>query len=411
VKQNFPTKKTMVPIVSEINEVFHKINYLKSLIENINNNASFMETLNFISSTFSSFIPYNYIGIGLISEDKKHVKASYGVSDGSIVGFPEKLKGTNWLISETSLGKLIDTGEARMINDLEEYCEGKPMKLYNKVLLEAGVRASIALPLQVSGEPMGVIFFSSTRKNVYTQEHMKFLETLANSIAISLNQNIFVSDIVFSSILALAKLAEARDEDTGEHLDRMAVYARTIAELLYENNIYTDEITMEYIDNIEHFSPLHDIGKVGIRDGILLKPGKLTTEEFAEMKKHACYGAEVLKAADKNIQKHDKSLFGMGTDIAEGHHEKWDGSGYPYGRKGIEIPLSARIAALADVFDALTSKRPYKEAFSLETAVEIIREGRGKHFDPVIVDIFLAHFTRIEHVYYKYKVQKDAESA
>lgn len=403
IKRNLPTKKTITPIVSEINDMFHKINYLISLIENINNNDSFMETLNFISNTFSSFIPYNYIGIGLISEDRRFLKASYGVSDGTIVGFPERIMGTSWLINETSLGDLMEKGETRIINDLEAYCEDKPLKLYNKVLLEAGVRASISLPLFVSDEPVGVIFFSSTGKNVYTAEHMKFLKTLANSIAISLNKNIFVNDILFSSILALAKLAEARDEDTGEHLDRMAVYSRTIAELLYENNCYSDEITLEYIDNIERFSPLHDIGKVGIRDGILLKPGGLTPEEFVEMKRHAGFGADVLKTAEKNMQKHGKNMFGMGIEIAEGHHERWDGSGYPNGKKGTEIPLSARIVALADVFDALTSKRPYKEAFTFLTAIELIREGRGKHFDPLIVDVFMASQDKIERLYNKFK--------
>lgn len=407
VKEKLPTKKTILPIVSEINEMFQKINYLISLIENINNNASFMDNLHYISDTFSAFIPYNYIGIGLISDDKKYLKASYGVSDGAIIGFPEKIRGFSWLISETSLESLIESGEARIINDLEEYCQGRPLKLYNEVLLEAGVRASITLPLKVSGEPVGVIFFSSARTNVYTEEHLKFLKTLANSLAISLNQNIFVSDIVFSSILALAKLAEARDEDTGEHLDRMSVYTRTIAELLYENNIYSDEITLEYIDNITRFAPLHDIGKVGIRDGILLKPGRLTTEEFTEMRQHASFGADVLKAAEKNMHKHGKSLFGVGIDIAEGHHEKWDGSGYPYGRKGEEIPLSARIVALADVFDALTSKRPYKEAFSFETALDIIAEGQGKHFDPVITELFLTNKDRIEQLYYKMREQPD----
>lgn len=398
-----PTRKKIMPIVSEISDMFHKINYLITLIESINNSASFMETLRFINSTFSSFIPYNYIGIALISEDKKYLKASYGVSDGSIIGMPEGVMGTTWPIRETSLKDLISLGETRIINDLEEYCADKPVKPYNQSVLESGIRSSISLPLKVSGEPMGVIFFSSRNKDVYNEEHVNFLRTLANSIAISLNQNLFISDIIYSSILALAKLAEARDEDTGEHLDRMSRYSRLIAQLLYENNVYSDEITLEYIDNIERFSPLHDIGKVGIRDGILLKPGRLTPEEFEEMKKHVTFGAQVLTTAEMNMQKKGKSLFTMGIEIAEGHHEKWDGSGYPYGRKDYEIPLSARIVAVADVFDALTSKRPYKEAFPLEMSMNIILEGRGSHFDPAIVDIFMENRERTEELYYQFR--------
>ncbi len=407
VNNQYPTQKKIRPIVNEISNMFHKINHLITLIENINNNVSFMETLNFISDTFSPYIPYNYIGIGLISEDKLKLIPTYGVSDGTVLGLPEKIRGIAWPIRETSLGELIQSGEARIINDLEKYCEGGPIKLYNKVILEAGIRSSITLPLIVSGEEVGVIFFSSTQKDAYTEEHLNFLKILANSIAISLNQTNFISDVLYSSILALAKLAEARDEDTGEHLDRMSHYTRVISEILYENDIYTDVITLEYIDALVRFCPLHDIGKVGIPDNILLKPGKLTSEEFEAMKKHAFFGADVLRSAEENLIKRGKSLFGMGVEIAEGHHEKWDGSGYPYGRKGNEIPISARIVAIADVLDALTSKRPYKEAFSLQKSIEIISEGRGTHFDPVMVDAIRNNMRRIEEAYKKFHPEYD----
>jgi len=391
-----PTKKKVTPVIQEINDIFVKFNDLKSLIENMNNNGSFMGTLNFINQTFSGLIPYNYIGIALFIEDKKLIRASYGVSDGKVVGLPENLVGKSWPIDETSLGRLLQSGKARIINDLERYTENRPLKPYNKIILEAGIRASITLPLNLAGEPIGVIFFSSTQKNVYKEEHLNILRTLANSIAISFHQNIFIDDVIYSSILALAKLAEARDEDTGEHLERMKMYSRAIAEFLYESHKHEDEITLEYIEQIERFSPLHDIGKVGIRDGILLKPGKLTAEEFEEMKKHTTFGAEVLKSAEQNIVKYRRSLFGMGIEIAQNHHEKWDGSGYPCGKKGEEIPLSARIVAVADVFDALMSKRPYKEAFSTEKSFSIIQEGRGGHFDPEIVDVFVEHRAEIE---------------
>ena len=396
---NLPIKKRITPAIQEVNDIFVKFNDLKSLIENMNNNGSFMGTLNFINQTFSGLIPYNYIGIALFDEDKKLIRASYGVSDGSVVGLPENLLGKAWPIDGTSLGKLFRSGKARIINDLESYTENQTLKPYNKIILEAGIRASITLPLNLAGQPIGVIFFSSTKKNVYKEEHLNVLRTLANSIAISFHQNIFIDDVIYSSILALAKLAEARDEDTGEHLERMKLYSRAIAEFLYESHMYEEEITLEYIEQIERFSPLHDIGKVGIRDGVLLKPGKLTSEEFEEMKKHTTFGAEVLKNAEQNIVKYRRSLFGMGIEIAQNHHEKWDGTGYPCGKKGEEIPLSARIVAIADVFDALMSKRPYKEAFSLEKSFAIIQEGRGRHFDPEIVDVFLEHRAEIEKIY------------
>ncbi len=376
-------------------------NYLISLIENINKNSSFMEILQYINKTFSSFIPYNYIGIALIDEKQEHLKASYGVSDGTIVGMPDKIIGVNWRIADTSMEKLLRTGEGRIINDLQAYCKGRPLKPYNKVILDAGIRASITLPLTVSCQAIGIIFFSSNSKNVYTNEHLTFLKTLANSIAISLDQNILIDEIRYGSVLALAKLAETRDEETGEHLERMAVYTRAIAELLYARNLYRDQLNLEYIEQLERYSPLHDIGKVGISDSILLKPGKLTPEEFNEMKKHTTFGAEVLRSAGQNIQKKGRDMFRIGIEIAESHHERWDGTGYPAGKKGLEIPLSARIVALADVFDALVSTRPYKKAFSLDTAFKMIAEGRGSHFDPVIVDIFLENRKKFEHLYYE----------
>ncbi len=399
------TQKAVQPIVGEIGEMFHKINNLISLIENINNHSSFMDTLNFINTTFSSFVPYNYIGIALIDEEKQELTASYGVSDDTIFGLPGNIMGLKWRINDTSLGKLIESGEARIINDLEKYTDKSELKPYNRALLEAGIRASITLPLKVSGRPVGVIFFSSSRKDVYHTGHLNFLNTLVNSIAISFHQNIVINDILYSSTLALAKLAEARDEDTGEHLTRMKSYSRLIAEILYDNQV-TEEITPEFIDMLERFSPLHDIGKVGISDKILLKPGRLSQEEFEEMKHHTVYGAEVLRTAEKNMGDTGKSWFGMGIEIAEGHHERYDGTGYPYGKKGKEIPLSARIVAVADVFDALTSRRPYKEAFDLDTAYAILIEGRGKHFDPEIVDLFLMNRNKVELLYHYLKYEQ-----
>lgn len=316
-----PSGGNVQPLVSEIHEMFLKINDMFELIENMNNNISFEDMLGFIRRTFSAFIPYNYIGIALFDEKKEYLRAAYGMSDGTVKGLPGNLVGKVVHINETSLGRIMESGRARIINDLEEYTSKKPLADYNEIILKAGVRSSITLPLKLADEPVGMIFFSSTRKNEYTEEHTRFLKVLVNSLAVSFRQNIFISDLLYSSILALAKLAEARDEDTGEHLDRMKEYSRAIAEFLYEEGVYIDEMTNDYIEKIGRFSPLHDIGKVGIRDGILLKPGKLTPEEFEEMKKHTLYGAEVLKAADRNLKTRGNGLFRLGIEIAENHHE------------------------------------------------------------------------------------------
>jgi putative two-component system response regulator len=189
------------------------------------------------------------------------------------------------------------------------------------------------------------------------------------------------------AIFALAKLAESRDPDTGHHLERVRSYSRILAEQLGRDSIYSNEIDAEFIRLIYLTSPLHDIGKVGIPDSVLLKPGRLSSEEFDVMKTHALLGSRTLDAA---LQRHPSAKFlQIARDIASSHHERWDGSGYPFGLVGLQIPLCARIVSLADVYDALTNKRIYKEAFSHVDARSMIVEGKGSQFDPTIVDAFL----------------------
>jgi two-component system response regulator RpfG len=182
------------------------------------------------------------------------------------------------------------------------------------------------------------------------------------------------------TLLRLAKAGEYRDEETGNHVIRMAKYSRIIAEEL--------GFTGEEADVIEMAAPMHDIGKIGIKDSILLKPGKLTPAEFELMKEHTVIGYEILKESPSKFLK-------MGAIIALGHHERYDGSGYPYGRKGEEIPIAARIVAVADVYDALISERPYKQPWTVEAALEYMTQQRGHHFDPKCFDAFKARFDAI----------------
>lgn len=191
------------------------------------------------------------------------------------------------------------------------------------------------------------------------------------------------------TILCLADLAETRDPETGEHLQRTRLYVKTLAEQLHGHPNFRDFLTDEVVEQLFKSVPLHDIGKVGVRDAILLKPGKLTAEEFElEMKKHPMYGGDALRWAEERLG-YD-SFLRCAREIAYYHHERWDGAGYPFGLKGEQIPIPARLMALADVYDALTTKRVYKEAYPHSMAREIILKGRGTHFDPETVDAFLA---------------------
>jgi CHASE2 domain-containing sensor protein len=194
-----------------------------------------------------------------------------------------------------------------------------------------------------------------------------------------------------TTILSMTALAETRDNETGGHILRTQHYMRTLAEQLATLPKYRDILDQATIDLLFHSAPLHDIGKVGVADSILLHPGKLSPEEYALMQKHTIYGYETLRKAQSLLRKeHNPSFLLIAGEIAYTHHEKWDGSGYPQGLRGEEIPLSGRMMALADVYDALIAARRYKPAYSHQQAIRFIREGSGSHFDPEVVEAFLA---------------------
>ena len=190
-------------------------------------------------------------------------------------------------------------------------------------------------------------------------------------------------------ISGLASIIESRDTETGEHVSRTREYARLIAEGALKDGIYTDQINDEYISLIYTLAPMHDVGKIVVSDTILKKPGKLTSEEFEQMKAHASSGGVVIRQILSGIS--DEDYIKFATDIAKYHHERWDGTGYPEKLKGEEIPLCARIMAIADVYDALISERCYKKAIPADEAKKIIKSESGTHFDPSLVNVFLRY--------------------
>ena len=190
-------------------------------------------------------------------------------------------------------------------------------------------------------------------------------------------------------ILVLADMVESRDQCTGDHVRKTAAYARIIMDQLRREGVYTDQLTDEFVYDVENSAPLHDVGKIQIPDALLNKPGKLTDEEFEQMKQHTTAGSEIITRALDTVGKDDTGYLLEARNLAAYHHEKWSGRGYPSGLAGADIPLSARIMAVADVFDALVSRRSYKEPFPFDKAMDIIREGAGTHFDPLVAKAFL----------------------
>jgi putative two-component system response regulator len=206
-----------------------------------------------------------------------------------------------------------------------------------------------------------------------------------------------IAQAQMATIFALAKLAESRDQDTGEHLERVRILSRLLASEISVLPQYRGSINDEYIHDIFHASPLHDIGKVAIPDNVLLKPGKLTTEEFAVMKSHTTLGAQTLELV---LEQHPANAFiAMGIDIARSHHERWDGSGYPNGLSQQAIPLCARVMTIADCYDAMRSRRCYKEPYSHEETRDLIVRGSGLQFDPDLVSAFTAIELELQRVW------------
>lgn len=211
-----------------------------------------------------------------------------------------------------------------------------------------------------------------------------------------------VSNALWGTINSLVRLAESRDDNTGAHLRRISDYSKVVATVLSFNSVYSEQINYEFIVNIQQASQLHDIGKVAIPDSILLKPGKLTREEFDEMKKHTIIGAQTLEQAYPRFL--NNGVFKMAIDIALSHHERWDGKGYPTGLKGDDIPLAAQIVAICDVYDALRSVRTYKPAFSHEESLNEIRKECGTHFSQALSDAFFNCTEEIRRIYDSFSV-------
>ena len=255
-----------------------------------------------------------------------------------------------------------------------------------------GVNSYVGVPIfSGNGRVAGALALMDRCDQEYEVEDVELLQTLSRLVAFEWEREAHIGQLKEASldtIYRLARAAEYRDEDTGLHLMRMSQYSTAIARRMGLN-----EKTREAI---LYAAPMHDVGKIGIPDRILLKPGKLDPEEWEIMKQHTILGGRILEGSRVGFLK-------LAEVIALTHHEKWDGTGYPRGIKGSRIPLAGRITAVADVFDALTSARPYKAPFSLGRALGIMHEGRGTHFDPRALDAFLSIMDEIITIMEKYK--------
>ncbi len=312
--------------------------------------------------------------IGIITTDLSGIITSFNKGASTILGYQP------FEILNTSLEKLIISTNAPN-NNSTSLLHSLTQRTYAEITLltktgnEVPALCMSSLLHDDHDIPFAHLYFFidiSEKKRLEAESH-------------ELNQRLYQAQIV--TIVSLAKLAEYRNKETGMHLERIMRYVEILAYELSQHHDYSDYITKDYVQDLINSCLLHDIGKVGIPDHILLKPGKLTEYEFEIMKQHTIIGAETIAEAERKVA--GRSYLNLGKEIAYYHHERWDGSGYPKGLKGDEIPLSARIVAVADVYDALVSERPYKRAFPHEKAVKIISDKSGIYFDPVVVAAFI----------------------
>lgn len=397
------TKHELGIFVENLNRYIGQLSVITELNTKIFSQKDFDEVVDFIFDACHTFIPYNRLGIAIISEDGKYIKALRAKADYPLIlnrNYQEPL-------SKSSIAEVIKRKEIRILNDLEAYYRQHPKSESTRIILSEGIRSSMTVPLLIDQQVIGVIFFSSDKANAYDEAHKEFVYSITNAIAIAFEKSFVFDDLILASVKGFAKIVESKDHVTGNHIDRMSIYSKFIAESLYKDSLFIKTVDDAYIDQIYKFSPLHDIGKVGISEAILNKPAKLSVEEFDNIKTHTLIGYNVLANMTTGAYLNKGDYFKIAGEITKSHHEKFDGSGYPEGLSGEQIPLSARVVAVADVFDALTNVRPYKKAYSFEEAWELLIKGKGNHFDPVIIECLERHIDAFKSLYEVLKLESD----
>lgn len=274
-----------------------------------------------------------------------------------------------------SLQQLAWTGARRTINDLAAAAAAG--QEHASKLVASGYHSSYTMPIQHKGTFYGFLFFNSFMPNFFVAPVVARLRPYADLIALAVMRELDTVRMMQAAVKVIRSVSSARDEETGSHLARMARYARLVASKVAAKR----ELSDEFVEYVFQFAPLHDVGKVSVPDAILLKPGRLTPEEFEVMKTHVSKGVQIVDLMVQDFGLGTMPHFDLLRNIVAYHHESLDGSGYPYGLAGDDVPIEARIAAVADVFDALTSERPYKKAWSNEEALELLQSQIGSKFD------------------------------
>ncbi len=291
-----------------------------------------------------------------------------------------------------SLKKILKSGLPRVVNNMLTFeSDGRE---HSRRIGRQGYAASYTMPMFNSGKFFGFIFFNSNKKDVFEENTLRQIDIYGHLISLMVINEITSIRLLTAAVRTTGSITHIRDPETGSHLDRMSRYCRLIAKAVADKH----ELDDDYIEHIFMFSPLHDIGKIGIPDNILLKPGQLNDSETAVMHTHADLGRSMVDELLANFGLENIEHVDMLRNIAEFHHESVNGQGYPTGKKDGSIPLEARIVAVADVFDALTSARPYKNAWSNEEAIEELKTLSGEKLDRDCVNALVQNLDEVEQI-------------
>lgn len=293
------------------------------------------------------------------------------------------------LADSRSLTEICMTRRPRLINDLTSF--SPPEREHSRRIIAQGYRASYTMPMYMGGIFFGFVFFDSDRENSLNPEVVHYLNLFGHLISLTIINDLMTIKTMLSTVKAARDITAYRDMETGAHLDRMSHYARLIAREMADRQGFDDE----FIEYIFLFSPLHDIGKIGVPDTVLRKADRLSPEEFRQMKDHTIKGREIIDAILKDFGLEHFRNIEMMRNITEFHHEHVDGTGYPRGLKGDAIPVEARIISAADIFDALTSQRPYKPAWTNEEAFDNLRRIAGAQLDRACVEALIKNADEI----------------
>jgi HD-GYP domain-containing protein (c-di-GMP phosphodiesterase class II) len=293
-------------------------------------------------------------------------------------GYSTRLAGATWLDS------LRQTRQSRVIHDLSAIDLGS--SIHGRRIREAGFKSSYTVPMFDDPAFLGFVFFDADRKRAFTPRVTHQLDLFVRIISLMVENMQQTANALVGSVHLLRQVSRFRDDETASHLSRMSYYSAMIARDVAAANGHDDE----WVEHVRLFAPLHDVGKIGMPDAVLLKRGPLTPGELEIMKRHPASGEAILGGLVQELSLQQVPHVRALLDIARHHHECWDGSGYPDGLRGEDIPLEARIVKVADVFDALTSRRCYKPAWPVDKAASYLAELRGSLFDPACVDLFLA---------------------